>query len=394
MKNCIIHFLPAKAGDCFVIEFVNKECIIIDCGFKTTYKEYLRPLLINLKNKGCRVTLLLITHIDQDHIEGAIAFLQDNGLANEPNIISIDNIWFNGFFNTLLNRSEFMERIKNYSIKEEQTEKEKEILNDLLIQIPGESKKISAKHSLSFEELCLKNGYCLNTQFLDKTVKRIDNKYQQIRNRSVQIGECKLIVLSPTDKELNDLANKLNLEMIRTFGVDYVISSGYQFIKLLELFMELKTEKCNNEEYISVNSEDLKDWIGTSSMAPMNVINKASIVIEIQYKDIKMLFTGDSDSSLWYKLIDKKYDVIKLSHHGTASPNKELLKNSKADKILISTNGGHGNKHPERETLAQVILEGNNKIYCNYSIPQKDVLDKLQFKYGYQIIYDKREIEL
>lgn len=141
MKNCIIHFLPAKAGDCFVIEFVNKECIIIDCGFKSTYKKYLRPLLINLKNKGCRVTLLLITHIDQDHIEGAIAFLQDNGLANEPNIISIDNIWFNGFFNTLLNRSEFMERIKNYSIKEKQTEKEKEILNDLFIQIPGESKK-------------------------------------------------------------------------------------------------------------------------------------------------------------------------------------------------------------------------------------------------------------
>lgn len=182
--------------------------------------------------------------------------------------------------------------------------------------------------------------------------------------------------------------------MISTFGVDYVISSGYQFIKLLELFMELKTEECNNKEYISAISEDLENWIGTSSMAPMNVINKASIVIEIQYKDIKMLFTGDSDSSLWYKFIDKKYDVIKLSHHGTTSPNKDLLKNSKADKILISTNGGHGNKHPEKETLAQVILEGNNKIYCNYSIPQRDVLDKLQFKYGYQIVYDKRKIEL
>lgn len=44
MKNAIIHFLPAKAGDCIVIEFFNKECIIMDCGFKSTYEEELRPL--------------------------------------------------------------------------------------------------------------------------------------------------------------------------------------------------------------------------------------------------------------------------------------------------------------------------------------------------------------
>ena len=92
MKNCIIHFLPAMAGDCFVLEFRNKECIIIDCGFKSTYKEYLRPLLIELKNRGCWVTLLLVTHIDQDHIEGAIALLEENGSANSPNIIPIHNI--------------------------------------------------------------------------------------------------------------------------------------------------------------------------------------------------------------------------------------------------------------------------------------------------------------
>lgn len=41
MKNCNIHFLPAKAGDCFVLEFSNRECIIIDCGFKSTYKKEL-----------------------------------------------------------------------------------------------------------------------------------------------------------------------------------------------------------------------------------------------------------------------------------------------------------------------------------------------------------------
>lgn len=392
MGNCTIHFLPAMAGDCFVLEFVNKECIIIDCGFKSTYTEYLRPLLIELRDKGCWITLLLITHIDQDHIEGAIALLEENGQANNPNVIPIYNVWFNGFFNTLLKRSEFSQRIR--ALSEEQKQIKENILNDLLMQVQGESQEISAKYSMSFEELCLKNGYCLNFQFLDGTVKRIDINRSQVLTRSIPIGACNLVVLSPTDKELDKLADTLNLEMIRNFGVDYAISEDSHFMKLFELFMEHEAERINREEFISATNENLENWLGTSSMAPMNAINRASIVVEIQYKDLKMLFTGDSDSALWYEYLEEKYQVIKLSHHGTAYPNRALLNHSRADVLLISTNGGRGKRHPEKETLAQAILAGNKVLYCNYDIPQQDILEKLQKKYGYYIVYDQRKIEV
>lgn len=392
MENCTIHFLPAMAGDCFVLEFVNKECIIIDCGFKSTYTEYLRPLLIELRDKGCWITLLLITHIDQDHIEGAIALLEENGQANNPNVIPIYNVWFNGFFNTLLKRSEFSQRIR--ALSEEQKQIKGNILNDLLMQVQGESQEISAKHSMSFEELCLKKGYCLNSQFLDGTVKRIDINRSQVLTRSIPIGACNLVVLSPTDKELDKLANTLNLEMIRNFGADYAISEDSHFMKLCELIMEFEAERSNREEFISATNENLKNWLGTSNMASMNAINRASIVVEIQYKDLKMLFTGDSDSALWYEYLEERYQVIKLSHHGTAYPNRVLLNHSQADILLISTNGGRGNRHPEKETLAQAILAGNKVLYCNYDIPQKDILKKLQKKYGYQIVYNQRKIEV
>lgn len=380
------------AGDCFVLEFINKECIIIDCGFKSTYTKYLRPLLIELRGKGCWVTLLLITHIDQDHIEGAIAFLEENGQANNPNIIPIDNIWFNGFFNTLLKRSEFTQRIRILS--EKQNQLKENILNDLLLQVHGNNQEISAKQSISFEELCIKNGYCLNAQFLDGTVRRMDGNRPLILTGSVQIGECKLVVLSPTEKELDKLADTLNLEMIRNFGVDYVISEDSKFMKLFELLMELETEKTNSEEFISASNENLKNWLGTSSMASMNAVNRASIVVEIQYKDLRMLFTGDSDSSLWNEYLEEEYQVIKLSHHGTAYPNRALLNRSRADIILISTNGNRGKRHPEKETLAQAILAGNRVLYCNYDIPQRDILEKLQQRYGYQIFYSQRKIEV
>jgi len=63
--NAKVHILPANSGDCFLIEFNNNECILIDTGFKYTYYEYLKPLLIKLKNKGKKITLLVITHIDK-----------------------------------------------------------------------------------------------------------------------------------------------------------------------------------------------------------------------------------------------------------------------------------------------------------------------------------------
>ena len=102
MSNCIIHFLKAVAGDCFVLEFESKECIVIDCGYKSTYKNELRPLLLKLKDKGCKVTLLLITHTDRDHIEGAIEFIKDNGKAFAPNIITVENICIDGGMTKLM----------------------------------------------------------------------------------------------------------------------------------------------------------------------------------------------------------------------------------------------------------------------------------------------------
>ena len=90
------------------------------------------------------------------------------------NIIQVENIWFNGFFNTLLRRSEFMDRVRG--LTDIQKREKERVLKEFLLQVPGEEGEISAIQSISFEELCLNNGYSLNTQFTDKVVKRIENK--------------------------------------------------------------------------------------------------------------------------------------------------------------------------------------------------------------------------
>ena len=106
-----IHFIRAMSGDSFLIELGRGHCILIDCGYKSTYETELKPLLKKLHREGYRIDILVITHMDEDHIGGAISLIEENGDKNNPHIIAIDNIWFNGIFNLCRIKS-FLSSIK------------------------------------------------------------------------------------------------------------------------------------------------------------------------------------------------------------------------------------------------------------------------------------------
>ena len=91
-----IKMFPAKSGDCFFSEFIREDFrILIDGGFAETYHESLCPFLRELNHKNKHINLMVISHIDQDHINGIKVLLQENGNARQPNIIFIDEVWFN-----------------------------------------------------------------------------------------------------------------------------------------------------------------------------------------------------------------------------------------------------------------------------------------------------------
>ena len=106
-----IKMFPAKSGDCFFIEFIREDFrILIDGGFAETYHESLCPFLKELNHKNKHINLMVISHIDQDHINGIKVLLQENGNARQPNIIFIDEVWFNGF-----RHSDIVREKKEYS---------------------------------------------------------------------------------------------------------------------------------------------------------------------------------------------------------------------------------------------------------------------------------------
>ena len=92
-----VKVLPANCGDCIIISFKDKDKIrniLVDGGVGRVYKKILRNEIEKIKEKNQQIDLLIITHIDADHIGGIIKFVEDD----ENNNI-IKKVWFNSWEN-------------------------------------------------------------------------------------------------------------------------------------------------------------------------------------------------------------------------------------------------------------------------------------------------------
>ena len=393
VKKNVVHFIPALGGDCILLEFDNRECILIDCGYKSTYNQELKPILLELKKHGYRIKLFIVSHIDDDHIQGAISLLEDNGESNNPQVIPIDNIWFNGFYSTLFMNDVF-EKHKSKTISEELSDRMRIVQGQMEMQLIPEEAMISAKQSKSFEVLCSELGYHINHQFPEQVVKRKSDNVEIVANEKIRLGDFSITVLSPNDHLIDKLAQELNVELIKTFGKDYQINEDLIFWDFYEKLMLLKREEpLQTNVLISAESNEIEGWLGTSTLAEMNYVNQASIVAQIEYKDIKMLFTGDSDSELWEDYLESYYDVIKISHHGTLKPNLCMIKKTEGNHILISTNGRKYG-HPEKDLIANLILSNSRNLHFNYNLNIQDIVIRNQEKYSYKASFGISEIYL
>lgn len=95
--------------------------------------------------------------------------------------------------------------------------------------------------------------------------------------------------------------------------------------------------------------------------------NAASMVLELQYKEFDMLFTGDLEGA-GEKLLEesgdlREYDVLKAAHHGSKnSGSEEFLKQTVPKITWISSGQNNRYGHPHEETLKKLEAIGS-RIY-------------------------------
>jgi hypothetical protein len=83
--------MPAEDGDCLLLEYGTGETmrrVLVDGGRAGTYPQ-IKPRLAGL---GGLVDVLVVTHVDQDHILGVLAMLAD---PDRP--VTFGDVWFNGY---------------------------------------------------------------------------------------------------------------------------------------------------------------------------------------------------------------------------------------------------------------------------------------------------------
>jgi hypothetical protein len=92
LGELVLEVLPAREGDALLLNWgpsEDRHRMLVDVGPAPAYDD-LCPRLIEVAREG-HIDVLVMTHIDKDHIEGAIL------LTNDAEVdLKIDEMWFNG----------------------------------------------------------------------------------------------------------------------------------------------------------------------------------------------------------------------------------------------------------------------------------------------------------
>ncbi|WP_194758340.1 AVAST type 1 anti-phage system MBL fold metallo-hydrolase Avs1a [Priestia megaterium] len=393
MEKICISMLPASYGDCFLISCKNtlKTNILVDTGFVSTYTNYLKPKLVEMHAAGEDLDLMIITHIDADHISGAVKFLKENGFSNDPKIIKIKEVWHNSYrhlpkqnsSNTKIENSVDKNIIKGITRRGYplETNIDKDFKRD-----------IGAKQGSSLGALIKHGEYSWNSSF--------DYKSISVENGSViDISEeVKIRILSPDESKLNSLKQYWKKELKKmgfrsNLDGETVFDDAFEFLMAYEKNLIPKDFQKN----ISASKKEISDLIKESFSEDTSATNGSSIAFILEVGNKKILFLADSHPGIIRRELEKLYggnltwfDAIKISHHGSkGNTSPELLEIIDSNNIFISTNGRKFN-HPDLVTLSRIICrktKSTRNIIFNYKTSISKFLnqDFLKEKYNYKV---------
>ena len=389
-EKITIEVFPAQDGDSFLISDSQGHNILLDAGYPDTYKKWISPRLQELSLAGQALTLFIVSHIDADHISGAITFLEENGTSTDPKIIPIDQIWHNGFRH-VQKSSEF----PNGQLDPLSKDIIDSIINQSIIVPPGEERRISAKQGSSVSALILAGGYNWNQAFFGKAV--MADAGSPIIEISPNIRIC---LLSPVGDDLLKLEKFWRKELYK-LGFREKIDNNDLFDDAFEfLLMKERMQQRNDiAKPISESGFNVENFLHMPFKEDSSITNLSSIAFVLESGEKKLLFLGDSRSSTIVHSLKKLYyptetefrfDFIQVSHHGSFSNNgPELFNITDSPNYCISTSGDK-HDHPDPETVAWIISRKasfQRTIYFNYEHKMMRRLndDSLKSQYHYMV---------
>lgn len=325
-----IQMLPAFHGDCIWVEYGESSKpnrILIDGGPIQTY-DVLRARIDSISKDQRHFELLVLTHVDADHIESTVKLLNVQKLD-----FDVGDIWFNAWKHLTHSHG------------------------DELGPVQGEY--VSA--------LISRHGLPWNEAFNKGPVVVPDG--QDISAITLP-GGMKLTLLSPDSKRLEKLAPEW-AKSVRAAGLEPGVSS-----EALEDLSKKKRYRPRDE--LGADHLDISALAQAPFKSDTTAPNGSSIAFLAEYGGKSCLFLGDAHPAIIVdsirRLLAKRgeeklvVDAVKLPHHGSQhNLSRELIELLACPRYLISTNGDIF-EHPDTEAIARIIKYGGRSltIFFNY----------------------------
>lgn len=323
--------LPAKEGDCLHISYGEDgdlKHVLIDAGRKWTWRNALKQYLVD--QSITKLELLVVTHVDRDHIDGMLALVKDSDLD-----LDVKHFWFNTW----------------------------DHLSGDAIVLPADEnpdndiEPFGAKMGEELSTLVVEKNWPWNAQFLGLAVEISNIPDENI----IGFGDLSLHLLSPDRRKLEELkptwkkeCEKAGLTPGSTVE-DYVI---------------------DGDEIEEFGAVDIDELAAEPFKEDHSKANGSSIAFLLVYKGIKLLLSGDAHVDLLKESLIRmgatkaeplKVNAFKVPHHGSKyNISKDLLALLNCENYLVSSNGNYF-KHPEDVAMARLIKHGTKDSVISFN---------------------------
>lgn len=359
-----IEMLPADEGDALWLEYGSgpRHRILIDCGRKTAYRAVASRLG---RSPDLRFELFVLTHVDADHISGAIPLLQDDRFGPDR----VGDVWFNGWRH----------------------------LNGLHRDFEGNMPGIlGARQGEFFAAVLRERDYLWNGAFDGKAVVvEADGNLPTVELE----GGMKLTILGPTWPKLQDMRDRWESDLGGADPNKAMEPGDYE--RALEL---LGRDRRHGPDLLG-GGHDGPIEVGRLSEEPFDPDdsepNGSSISFLAECDGRSALFAGDAhapqlEASVQRLLQERglerlQIDALKMAHHGSARNNShELLELLDCRRYLLSSNGSR-HHHPDPEALARVltVYDEGVEFHFNYESEESQLWadEELQARHRFKAFY-------
>ena len=348
----------ARKGDGLLLHFGSPGApglAMIDGGPKAVYAPHLKPRLIEIRaargleaHEPLPVDLLMVSHVDDDHIQGILDLTKELREAVGAPFLRVRRFWHNSF-DAIIGKNPA----------------------ELTAGVVAQFGPASIEGDLP-DDAAIEGADEEDPEVAESTLKVLASIAQGFRLRL----DAEALEMPLNPEASGQLITASNTPLAVTSELTLTVAGPMQ-PELLDL------RKKHDEWLKKLKEEGKRPEDVLSAFVDRSVPNLSSIVVLAQAGGKAMLLTGDARGDKILEGLESigavaaggtlHVDLLKVPHHGSSNNVEPVFfRRITADHYVFSGNGEHGN--PERDTLAMLFdARGSEPFHLHLTYPIDEI---------------------